>query len=313
MARDASNQGLGESQLRGPNWQHVTRRVYAPAGSLAALTDTAGAFALVLPRLSGFGHLTAAALRRWWLPWLPTTLPLLATTTSGVHVQRPGLYVRRSQLATFEDLDGLCVVDPATSLLEMAVDLSIVDLVPMVDVALRTDACAYDAIAELAHSRLRGARNLRHALRLSDPRSESPWETILRLIHVVSGFDVVPQRVIADSNGLEVARADLWLARTRRIHEYDGADHRTAAQHRKDLGREKALARLGCERFGFTASEIVRRPSRIIADAEDAYGLEPDPVRRQRWYAVAAESTLTAGGRRRLRERLERYTKAAER
>ena len=75
----------------------------------------------MLPRASGFGHLTAAALRHWWLPWLPTALPLLATTRSAV-IQRPGLYVRRSALTTFEGSTGLPMVQPATCLLEMAVD-----------------------------------------------------------------------------------------------------------------------------------------------------------------------------------------------
>ena len=229
-------------------------------------------------------------------------------------MQRPGLYVRRSVLARFEQLGDLPIVEPADCLLEMALDLSVVDLVPMIDVALGTNACTHDDLTALARSRRRGARNLRRALRLSDPRSESAWESLLRLVHVVSGIaDVVPQHVVLDDSGLEVARADLWLAGTRRIHEYDGADHRTPEQHRKDLAREKALSRIAFARFGYTAAEIVHRPGRIIADAEDAFGLPRDPVRRRRWHAAAADSTLTAGGRRRLRERLERYARAAQR
>jgi hypothetical protein len=148
------------------------------------MSDLAAAFEAVLPRQSGYGHVTAAALRGWWLPWLPVDLPLLATTTSGVHVQRPGLYVRRSLHTSMVQSQPMSLVDPASCLLEMAVDLALVDMVPLVDIALRT-GCTVDEIRAAAWPGRRGARTLRRALALSDPRSESAWESILRLLHVL--------------------------------------------------------------------------------------------------------------------------------
>ena len=313
LLRDARANGLTRSRLRSGAWERPTRGLFVPAGSLKVLSDVASAFAPVLPREAGYGHVTAAALRGWWLPWLPLDLPLLATTRSGVHVQRPGLYVRRSIHTTLVDFNGLRLVDAATCLLEMAVDLCLVDLVPLVDIALGA-GCTVEEIEAVAWPGRRGARTLRQALRLSDARSESAWESILRLLHVLAGVsDVEPQAPICDATGTVVARADLLLGGTRRMHEYDGAVHRTAHQHGADLARDKVLARLGFERYGYTAGEIVSRPARIVADAEAAKGLAHDPRRVHRWLDEAHRSTLTAAGRARLRQRLERYARASRR
>jgi very-short-patch-repair endonuclease len=205
------------------------------------------------------------------------------------------------------------LVDPPATLLEMAVDLALIDLVPLVDIALR-QGCTAEEIEAVARPRRRGAQRLRNALALSDSRSESAWESILRLLHVLTGIgDVEPQAAILDETGAIVARADLLLRGTRRIHEYDGAVHRAADQHATDLAREKILARLGFERYGYTAAEIVLRPLRIVADAEAATGLRADPRRLERWLAESRRSTLTPSGRARLHQRLDRYARASRR
>lgn len=311
LLRDARQSGLTRSKLRGSAWERPTHGVFVPAGSLRTMFALASAFQPVLPRETGYGHVTAAALRGWWLPWLPANLPLLATTSSGVHIQRPGLYVRRSTYVTVVR-DELPLVDPASCLLEMAVDLGLIDMVPLLDIALRT-VCTAEEIAAVALTGRRGARMLRTALRLSDRRSESPWESILRLLHVLAGIDVEPQAPITDEVGAVVARADLLLAGTRRIHEYDGAVHRTPEQHSADLARDKLLARGGYERYGYTAAEIVSRPARVLADAETANGLPHDHRRLQRWLSAVTQSTLSPAGRARLRSRLERYARASRR
>ncbi|MEJ7757746.1 MAG: hypothetical protein WKF83_17000 [Nocardioidaceae bacterium] len=102
--------------------------------------------------------------------------------------------------------------------------------------------------------------------------------------------EVQPQAGVLDGTGAVVARADLLLTGTRRIHEYDGAVHRTADQHGADLPRDKILARLGYERYGYTAAEIVSRPARIVADAEAAQGLLSDRTAARDY---AGDSTVT--------------------
>jgi hypothetical protein len=46
------------------------------------------------------------------------------------------------------------------------------------------------------------------------------------VLHRAAGIEVEPQKEIFDQWGRFVARADLWLVGTRRIHEYDGDGHR---------------------------------------------------------------------------------------
>lgn len=308
---------MTRGQLRGPGWQRLTHGLYAPVGASDALLERARAVSQVLPRNSGFGHLTSAALRGWWLPNRLGSHVLLATTTSRVHVQRPGLYVRRSDLAEFENVgsdNGIRCVTGAQTLLELAKDLTLVDLVPIVDCALAGGTSAADIEAVSRRSNRRGAATLRRALLLADDRSESWWESVLRLQHVLTGLGPVECQVeIRDkpTQGRFVARADLHLVGTRRYPECDGGEHRSRERHVKDLRREKAMSRLGLERYGYSTTEITNQPQLVISDAESARGLAPDPRRVQTWWRTARPSTLTAGGRQRLAVRLARYRRAA--
>lgn len=311
-ARDAVPLGLSPAVLRHPRWTRVTRGCYLPA-ERSALSDRAAAVAALLPRDSGFGHLTAAALRGWWLPNGVGEHPVLfASTTSQVHVQRRGVYVRRSAYTAVEGLSGLPVVTAAETLLELAQDLGLVDLVPLVDCALARGASP-DELLAAARPRSRGARVLRTAITLADRRSESWWESVLRLLLVTTGLGPVESQVELRAGDEFVARADLHLVGTARYPECDGGDHRTAERHQRDLQREKAMSRLGAERYGYTTAEIAHGPATIIADAENARGFPHDPARVARWWQLARRSTLTGHGRAVLRGRLARYRRASHR
>ena len=310
--RDLPSHGVSPWRLRGPEWERVSHGLHAPAVFLRSVPDLARLTAPVLPRDCGFGHLTSARLRNWWLPNQLGDHVLLATTRSGVHVQRAGLYVRRSRYAEVELVSGLALMTAAQTLVELARDLTLVDLVPMVDCALAAGASP-DEILAAARPRAQGARTLRRAVGLADPLSESWWESVLRLLHVVAGLGPVECQVdVVGRNGL-VGRADLHLVGTNRYPECDGGEHRTRARHLSDLRRDKAMHRLGAERYGYTTLEIARQPQVVIDDAEDARGYPHDPRRVARWWAVARGSSLTAYGRNRLAARLERYRLAADR
>lgn len=310
--RDATAHRLTRGQLRGARWERLSLGLYARRDPGRTLAELAQAVGEVLPRESGFGHLTSAALRGWWLPNRLPAHVLLATTRSEVHIQRPGIYVRRSDLAEFEPVDGVRCVTAAHTLVELARDLPLVDLVPMIDAALGAGMDP-DELTALCRHPNRGVRTLRHALALADGRSESWWESILRLQHVLTGLGPVDSQVELSCDGRFVARADLHLVGTNRYPECDGGDHRDKDRHLADLARDKGMARLGAQRFGYTTAEIAYRPELVIRDAEQARGLPHDPRRTDDWWAYARPSTLTAGGRRRLAERLDRYRRAADR
>jgi hypothetical protein len=290
----------------------VTRGSYLPAGKNDT-TARAAATSDDLPRLSGFGHLTSAALRGWWLPnGMPSTPVLFASTSSSVHVQRHGLYVRRSSFTVTETVCDLPVVTAAETLLELAQDLSLLDLVPLVDCALAAGA-GRDELLAAARPRSRGSMVLRRAVALGDERSESWWESVLRLMHVLTGLGPVECQVDVTNEVGFVARADLHLVGTDRYPECDGGDHRDRDQHQRDLRRDKAMHRIRAQRYGYTTHEIARLPGMIIKDAEDARGWPHDPSRITRWWQLVRPSTVTGHGQARLNARLARYRRASRR
>ena len=299
--------------LRGAGWRRLSRGLYVPHGVECDDRTDLRHLARVLPKDSAFGHLTNAAARGWWLPNRLPRHVIMASTRSGVHVQRFGMYVRRSAFLEFEERDGIPMATAATLLVELARDLTLVDLVPMVDCAL-ADGASADELRAACRRRTRGVAALRRAIELGDPRSESWWESVLRVMHVVTGLGPVETQVdIEDTEGIFVGRADLHLVGTNRYPECDGGDHRTAEQHGQDLRRDKAMSRLGAERYGYTTQEIARSAAVIIRDAEDARGWQHDPGRISLWNQLARTSTLTGHGRARLHARLRRYQLAASR
>lgn len=306
----ARSTGLSLRQLRSREWQRVGYGIYRPTGVSPdperALRDALPA----LPHGSAFCHLTAAQLYGLWLPWLPPTLPRLVSVRPGAdRIVRPGFYVFRSRAGEppTRSVRGLPAVSPALCVGQLAEDLSVLDLTVAIDSLLHQQLCTVADIRRAIRSRQRGLPRLRRAIDLCDPRSESPWETILRLLHVSTGIAVTPQVLIEDAYGRIVARADLLIDGTRRLAEYDGAVHRDREQHHDDLRREKELHRLGYERFGYVASEILERPHDVIRDAEHALGRPHDPRRLVDWLELSSPSSLTSDGIRRLTHRLHRF------
>lgn len=203
--------------------------------------------------------------------------------------------------------DGLRLASPERTIFELAEDLSLLDLVVVIDAALHFKDTTVSSLFRAVVPGRRGARTLRRALTLADDRSESPWETVLRLVHEFGGIDVTPQYVVTDANGGPVARGDLRVGNARRLHEYDGAVHREGGQHGADLGRDKALARVDWERYGCTAKEIRVNAGQILRDAEDALDLPHDPGRVGAWLAEYERSSLAPVGWHALARRLRRF------
>jgi very-short-patch-repair endonuclease len=314
LHREAAAAGLTPWMLRDSRWFHPTQGLALAAADRENLHRLCMGVQMVLPADAVFSHLTAAALRGWWLPTMPFQLPLIATAGRGTpHRDRRGVFVRRCCLSPGHRnvIAGIRVSSPEWTLVELAEHLSLVDLVVALDGALsRGEVTPASVSAALVRHRP-GVVRLRQAISLADRRSESPWESVLRLVHVLSGFEVTPQYEVLDADGVFVARADLRLGQTRRLPEYDGGHHRDRDQHREDLRRDKGLARCGWERYGYTAPEICQRPHLIIRDAEVALGLPHDRRRDAAWLRAFRESSLSVAGRSALERRLQHFLRTA--
>ncbi len=296
--------------------RHALRGLASPTQTVfmdrADMTDLRKRCRAVSRALAGhavFTHLTSAALRGWQLPEA-IEVPIIAVTDKDApHHDRRGAYIRRCDIPrSHRQLwAGVAVASAEWTINELAEDLALVDLVAVVDSAIRLRQCTVESIwASLVPGR-RGVRTLRRALAYVDGRSESWWESVLRMLHELSGIRVEPQTELLDGRGELIGRMDLWIRGTNRYPEYDGADHRTAYRHRKDLRREKGAHRHGAERYGYTADEIRHDPLSVLRDADNALGRAHDPTRLTWWSAEAELSTITATGRRRLAKRLSRF------
>jgi hypothetical protein len=91
-------------------------------------------------------------------------------------------------------------------------------------------------------------------------------------LHVAAEVDVEPQKKIYDQWRHFVARADLWVLGTRRIHEYDGEKHRERDVHRADLVRDRRLVEINMQRVGFTSPQSLNEGSSIIAGLDRLLG-----------------------------------------
>lgn len=292
-------------RIRQRQWEQLSRGLYIPRAS--QLGEVLRGWQLVLPKTAAFTSLTAAEVRGWWLPEAIPHPAFAAVRIGERYPERTGLLVcRHPQPVPTETVHRSRVTTGAETLLAAARDLGLLDLVILGDSALRCGHCTLEELRTTAAQRRRGAPQLRTVLTLLDKRSESPWESVMRVLHLAAGIDVEPQKKIYDSRGRFVARADLWLVGTRRIHEYDGDGHRDRQVHRRDLARDRRLVEIDCQRMGFTSSQLLHEGASIIASADRLLGRRWDPRQLARWEALLNDSLFRPAGRARALQRWAR-------
>ena len=300
--------------VRSRAWTPVGHGLYRPAEAADPWLAAVQAYHLALPASAAFTHLTAARLRGWWLPPLPAGLPMFASV-EGFDSGRPcraGLVVGRLAPPLRTEMIGdLPVTQTCDTLLALARDLSLLDLVVAVDSALHLGHVDLSELVRCAARRRRGAPRLRQAIALADGRSESPYETLLRILHAVIKVATVPQLVVEDGHGVFVARGDLWLVGTRMLHEYDGAEHLAKARQRADLRRGRRLEAASWGRRGYTDADLLYRAVGILRDCDATLDRPHRPERVRPWHELLRRSCYTTSGRQQLLARLGLATGAA--
>ena len=287
--------------LRRRDWYRLSRGLYLPAATGEDLLTQMAAWRLVLPPTSAFSHLTAAELYGWWQPALVPHPVFAALWQSTTFPRRSGLVVtRHSEALPVEVAHGLSVTSPAETMLALARDLALLDLVILGDSALHHRHVTLAQMTRAGGQRRRGAPRLRQVIPLLDGRSESPWESVLRMLHWAADVPVEPQHEVQDQFGRFIARGDLWVVGTRRLNEYDGEGHRDKDVHRGDLRRERRLVEINWQRVGFVAAQIIYEAGDIITGLDRLLGRSWDPRRLARWNRLLSESMLRPAGRARL-------------
>ena len=119
----------------------------------------------------------------------------------------------------------------------------------------------------------RGVEQVRDAMALADEDSRSPNETRMRLIWQLDARLPRPlvNRPVFDLNGRLLGVADLLDPVAGVVVEFDGADHRRARRHSKDVAREEGFRNVDLEVCRVTGPDMAF-PPRIVARFESARG-----------------------------------------
>jgi hypothetical protein len=130
----------------------------------------------------------------------------------------------------------------------------------------------------------RGTRRVRAGLDLASEHSWSPNESRMHMVWRREAGLPPPllNRPLFDRHGRLLGYPDLLDVEAGLIGEYDGADHRGARRHSKDVGREDLLRRHGLEVFRVTGPDL-RSPGRVrvrMLEARARARWLPEPDRR---------------------------------
>ena len=110
-----------------------------------------------------------------------------------------------------------------------------------------------------------GVGQVRRALPLASEHSRSPNETRLRLLWVLDAGLPTPlvNQEVYDRDGRLLGIADLLDPVAGVVGEYDGAEHRSALRHSRDVARQDAFRRVGLEYFTVVGPDL-RSPGRVL-------------------------------------------------
>lgn len=280
--RDARNAGVSAGQLRGQALESPFRRVRAH--EIASVQDLVAAYATVMAPHHVYAGMTAA--RLWGLPiaaeWTrdePLVIARAKGTTRGMtrgtrHIAVDGERMLRTQI------DGVPVLDPLSTALTLARELSHEHLVQVLDALLtpsrwypelrlpraptQPHATAEQLVAFVARcSGLAGVTALRAAAADARAGVDSRFETITRLLIVEAGLPepVVHPLVIID--GIEM-HPDLAYPELKIAIEYEGDGHREEKQWGVDIDRYARLEAAGWINVRVTKAHMARRGAHFI-------------------------------------------------
>jgi len=154
----------------------------------------------------------------------------------------------------------------ARTLRDLSIRLTLTEAVVVTDMALHARLISPQALMASvdASTGLQGVRTLREAVEHAEPASESPMETRLRMLLVLSGLPRPEAQVsIRDRLHRFVGRPDLYYRDQRLGLEYDGGIHRDTLAG--DNRRQNRLLDAGVRLLRFTASDIFQTPDMVVS------------------------------------------------
>lgn len=270
---DPSGQaGPTPGQARGPHWRRTSRGLYVPA---VASRDVPEQWILEqAARLRPGGAVTGwASLRLHGANFFDgragdgRTRLLVALNPGHGHqlAESAAATVSRDRLFSPEIVarQGIPCTVPTRALFdEMRYAHGVRAAVVAADMAAAAELVSLlmldGYVAE--HPGWTGVEQVRRALALASEHSLSPKETRMRLMWILDAGLPTPvcNQPVFTRDGRFVGRPDLLDLEAGVVGEFDGADHRTAERHTRDVEREDRFRRLGLEYFKLTGRDLSR-------------------------------------------------------
>lgn len=245
----------------------VHRNVYVPRGEQLTAIDKAVAAWLWSGRRAVVAGMSAAALHG--VRWIDAGLPAELNRPGRDKVD--GILLQSDRLAEDEICvrRGIPVTTPSRTGFDVGRRPGLESAVIRLDALLHATGVKPDDVAALAgrHRGARGSVQLRKALGLADPGSESPQETRTRLALIAAGVPRPTTQIeVYDDHGCFVARLDMGWPSYRVAVEFDGAQHWTDPRQRsRDIDRLAELAALGWAIVRVSSEMLRHRPAIIVA------------------------------------------------
>jgi len=257
--------GLTPAALRGPRFRRLGHGVYVATAAAPTALMAARAVLLGYDGRAHASHATAA--RVHGLP-IPVLADEHVTVTRAAHRKdRADARVHVSRDPDVVTIGGVRVSSARQTFVELAGMLGLVDLVVLGDALVRAGPTTRaDLVAFCAASSHHCARAARRAAALVREAVDSPMETRLRLLLVLSGLpEPEVNRTIRADNGDVLRRYDLSWPAARVIVEYDGRQHvERVEQWESDLDRREAIDDEGWRIVVITARGIYGQPGRTV-------------------------------------------------
>lgn len=201
----------------------------------------------------------------------------LTRLNGGDSLLSPPVRISRSAVRLpMREVGGARVVTDAMAVAQVAAESGIEAAVVAGDAALYRRSVTISEFTEAAGllGPLRGSGRVHQAIALLDARSESPGESLLRMIGHRAGLELVPQFDVRTPSGEFVARADFRVAGTPVLIEFDG---RLKYQSQEALfaekRREDAIRALGWVVLRIVWADL-SDPDQIVSRIRAAVDLE---------------------------------------
>ncbi|UAJ77746.1 DUF559 domain-containing protein [Leifsonia sp. ZF2019] len=264
----ARSAGVNDGRLRRGDLARPHHGVRVPhADRDGSLEGACRAYRAAMPATQCFSHSTAAALHGLSLPGrLRAGGPLHVATLRGGRAPRGVGIVGHKLRITADEVTlvhGLRVPSVEETWVELAAELSVTELVLAGDACLRrrSPLSSVDALrGAVEDARTRpGVRRLRQAVELLRPGTDSPMESLLRLMLVDAGLPEPAVNLPVFTAGGLVLHGDLVYPVERVVVEYDGDHHRTdPVQYERDVDRLWALEQAGWRVVRINRSHVAR-------------------------------------------------------